>query len=75
MKNLTLATLTLLFSSCNPNSPRYSVASSKLSPDIHYGVNTIVHDSCEYVIYSGSQKGGIIHKGNCKFCKQRNTIK
>lgn len=23
-------------------------------------------DSCEYVIYNGVQKGGIIHKANCK---------
>lgn len=29
-------------------------------------------DSCEYIMYDGSgYKGGIAHKGNCKYCKNR----
>jgi hypothetical protein len=26
----------------------------------------IVIDSCEYVVYSGSRVGGIVHKANCR---------
>lgn len=26
----------------------------------------ITVDSCEYVVYSGSYNGGIVHKANCK---------
>lgn len=36
-----------------------------------YGVSVFTVDSCEYVIYHGIQKGGIVHKQNCKFCKER----
>lgn len=36
-----------------------------------YGTTTIEHDGCEYVIWSATEKGGITHKGNCKYCEQR----
>lgn len=34
-------------------------------------VYTITQDSCEYVIWDGGYNGGIVHKHNCKFCKQK----
>lgn len=34
-------------------------------------ITTKEHDSCEYIIWNGNDKGGIIHKENCKFCKLR----
>lgn len=40
------------------------------SDDGLFSVVTI--DSCEYVAYHAGQQGGITHKGNCKFCAQRN---
>lgn len=52
----------------------------------NYGFNTIIIDSCEYIYKrtggcyspagcittSGTQY--ITHKGNCKFCKERNKL-
>jgi len=36
----------------------------------------VVIDSCEYIIYSEkrgySSSGFMAHKGNCKFCEERN---
>ena len=29
-------------------------------------------DSCEYLIGSAGYKGYMAHKGNCKYCEQRN---
>ena len=33
-----------------------------------YNVQYLVIDSCEYI-----RADGITHKGNCKFCKERNN--
>jgi len=32
-------------------------------------------DSCEYIYYRGDSRMGIAHKGNCKFCKEREETK
>lgn len=29
-------------------------------------------DSCEYVTYSTAKGSALVHKQNCKFCKERN---
>jgi hypothetical protein len=34
---------------------------------------TIVIDSCEYLIRTSIHQGFMSHKGNCKFCKQRSN--
>lgn len=39
---------------------------------IGYRILVCEFDSCEYVILS---KGGITHKGNCKFCEERGKNK
>ena len=39
------------------------------------GFNTIVIDSCEYLIGRETYAGFMAHKGNCKFCKERNLNK
>lgn len=48
----------------------------KINSSKDYSIVTI--DSCEYVVYhydansvSGWSKGGITHKGNCKYCAKR----
>lgn len=33
----------------------------------------VVIDSCEYLYRDGSD-GVLAHKGNCKFCKERNEV-
>ena len=37
---------------------------------------TYIIDSCEYVGYAaGSQSDFLAHKGNCRFCEERDSIK
>lgn len=36
------------------------------------GFRVAVVDSCEYVYRIDGYKGFMAHKGNCKFCEQRN---
>lgn len=33
----------------------------------------VIYDSCEYVLSNASER--MAHKGNCKFCEQRDSIK
>ena len=39
------------------------------SPNTVDELQTIIHDSCEYLTYEGSY--ALTHKGNCTFCTQR----
>lgn len=64
-----LIILLLLISSCTYKNNLNSPEIKDYSLD---NIVTIEQDSCEYVIYQGYKCGGIIHKQNCKFCKQRN---
>ena len=38
-----------------------------------FGMKTIEHDSCEYVIFkdNGRSSVAMLHKQNCKFCAER----
>ena len=36
------------------------------------GVKILVIDSCEYIVALGGSSGWGTHKGNCKFCTERN---
>lgn len=38
-------------------------------------VTVIEIDGCEYIKYMGNHKGSISHKGNCKYCEERNKSK
>ena len=41
-----------------------------------YSYRTYIIDSCEYVGYAmSSQYDYLAHKGNCRFCKERDSIK
>lgn len=35
-------------------------------------LHIIVFDSCEYVYFGFGGRAGIAHKGNCKYCMERN---
>lgn len=65
--------LILILASCNSpekHDEKEFVSGSKYT-------TTFVYDSCEYVVLESTMTanvGSITHKGNCKFCKQRNTI-
>jgi len=38
-------------------------------------LSTFEYDSCEYIIIGEGNKIAMTHKGNCKFCKERNKHK
>ena len=47
-------------------------------PDIfQWGIHTIEHEGCEYVIFKdeGRSDVAMLHKQNCKYCNARNTVK
>ena len=50
------------------NAPIYSYS------ETNRGISVIVVDSCEYVYCEGSSIA-IVHKNNCRFCKERNQNK
>lgn len=37
--------------------------------------STIEYDSCEYLLRVGVSQGYLAHKGNCRFCEERDSIK
>jgi hypothetical protein len=39
------------------------------------GFATLTYDSCEYVFKTSGYKGFLAHKGNCRFCEKRDSIK
>ena len=61
-----LLLLTILFVSC------YDNIEERELKDVYQGkhVECLEIDSCEYILVNGT--GWFSHKGNCKFCKQRN---
>ena len=66
MKKIILSALAVLIMGCNYNS------NSNINTKTEGGVyGTIIIDSCEYI--RGNHK--LAHKGNCKFCKERDSIK
>lgn len=38
------------------------------------GVSVIDYDSCEYIWVKRGYRGGLTHKGNCKYCIERKNI-
>lgn len=64
-----LFVILLLLMSCK--TPRQQVNDDKIKFNVTEGFNgsvfyVIVIDKCEYVVFSNTGKGGIIHKANCK---------
>jgi len=36
-----------------------------------YNIHIIKFDNCEYIRFSGIERGYLAHKGNCKYCEER----
>ena len=67
MKKIILLTLTtLIMVGCDYQNPDGSYDTSK-SPNME----TVVIDNCEYI----DAYNRLAHKGNCRFCKERDSIK
>ena len=63
-KIILLALSALMMVGCNLN--------PKDATQIDDVYSSITVDSCEYIICKGRLRG---HKGNCRFCKERDSIK
>ncbi len=77
MKNLCFLSLIFLFTSCvNPSEIDINEYKNREQPKItniigRFEIYEI--DSCEYVVSNiGFNSAVITHKGNCKFCANRN---
>jgi hypothetical protein len=73
-KLILLGVIALAIFGCEPHNPQpYGGATSSKLGD--YNVKVI--DNCEYIEYSAglaeSSVYAITHKGNCKYCKERNS--
>lgn len=67
-KIILLALTTLTMIGCDEKQPdgTYELSSYR----------TYIVDSCEYIGYAGgSQYDYLAHKGNCRFCEERDSIK
>lgn len=80
MKTITISLLSILLIislvGCNTGATTTSRAND--TTDIRYNMAsfypiTVVYDSCEYVYQKSYYSEIFAHKGNCKFCKQRNS--
>jgi len=73
--------LIFLFVGCGPGKndivTTEDTANLKICKEIGvYDIVIVVIDSCEYLrVNSSSSSFSLTHKGNCKFCKQRNELK
>jgi len=59
------AVVFIFLQSCNDSSDKSVVTQTNGSYE------TVELDSCEYIVFREWYKGGITHKGNCKFCETR----
>ena len=50
----------------------YTITSSDKN-SVNFGLQTIDYEGCEYIIYkdNGRSQVEMIHKHNCKYCKER----
>lgn len=70
-----VVTSIILLTGCIPPEKEPNPSTKTNSFDLGgYGTHTVEHDSCEYVIWLDYQKGGITHKGNCKYCQKRSSL-
>jgi hypothetical protein len=70
----------VVFCSCNTNAQQCEnnlepKLNDNYSNKVYIGrggwIETIMYDSCEYLVMGQTNNGVIIHKGNCKFCADR----
>jgi hypothetical protein len=75
MKKLTiLLTLTIALFSCN-NTEQSTIYRDQIF-SVDFGIHTITHDGCEYIIYKDVTRSQVqmIHKQNCKYCILRESL-
>lgn len=62
----------ILFGCSNPSDKKEVNVEVKRLEDTRY--NILILDGCEYIVFNWAQRDNhvITHKGNCKFCIERN---
>ena len=67
----------VLFVGCKESNNSDFVETKKSNKIVRLTMNNFIYitevDSCEYIVFDGFEKGGIIHKQNCKFCLARSA--
>jgi len=71
MKTLLLLSLFFVGCSCPEGHQNNSTESLQVGGGRTIEANTVVYDSCEYVVTRYELTASITHKGNCKYCEQR----
>ncbi len=73
---ITLLLILILFNSCkksHTNINKSAIATNINAPSVtNEGIQILVIDSCEYIWCKNGYGAGLTHKGNCKFCAERN---
>jgi hypothetical protein len=65
--------LALLAVSCS-EIPDYKKEVEENKDVFNRGIQTVMQDSCEYILFIPSNSGcALVHKQNCKYCEIRNT--
>ena len=54
------------------DTPKYLIVKGKAVSQYTQRIEVLVIDSCEYVGYLYGYGAVLSHKGNCKFCAERN---
>lgn len=67
--------IVVIFCGCQPQIQNETM--SKEKDLFSFGIQTVEHDSCEYVLIREPSQGEIeiLHKQNCKFCAERSNFK
>lgn len=69
MQKTLLFILVLAFARCGIEEEKAEAAPDSSQA---YGLQTVVIDSCEYLIKNWNGNSGLMsHKGNCAYCKKR----
>ena len=73
MQNLKYVLLVAIILCGCRNEPRKYEPVKQSHPMYEYGMKTIEHDSCEYVLFKDNARSDVamLHKQNCKYCAKR----
>lgn len=71
MRTIIITIIAVLMASCTDMStPKPEINKNPVNAEV------VVIDSCEYVVWENDHfSSSICHKGNCKFCKQKDNGK
>ena len=75
MKYILLLLVIFMFCGCGYKATRINESNSLElvdDPNGAYTIREFEYDGCQYIAFGGGSSLTITHKGNCKYCQQRN---